>query len=159
VRNFIQLLGARWSDSEVEAAVWKMVGDAAAEGRLLVDLTEVELTLSTPLILLKPGATPILPDPLPSSLEKAEQEDADSKSTIEEDGDTPIEPQSDPLGTTFDDSSLGKEAREKFNRNLAAVRAVLDGISLRIAAEENEMAPATLSHLVKRARELGQLAS
>jgi hypothetical protein len=36
---------------------------------LLVDLAEVELSLSTPLALLEPESVPILPDPLPSSLE------------------------------------------------------------------------------------------
>ena len=69
VNEFLHLLGRHWSLAEVEAAVWKMVGDAAAEGRLLVDLTEVELSRSTPLALLAPGATPILPYPLPSTLE------------------------------------------------------------------------------------------
>src|SRR6266568_1285731 len=66
VNEFISLFGSRWSDSEVEAAVWKLVGDATAEGRLLVDLTAVELSHETPLALLPPGSCPILPEPLPS---------------------------------------------------------------------------------------------
>jgi hypothetical protein len=74
VRDFLQLLESWWSESEIEAAVWKIVGDAAADGRLLVDLTEVELSLTTPLALLEPGSPPILPDSLPSSLEEDEQE-------------------------------------------------------------------------------------
>ena len=61
VNEFLQLLGHHWSGTEVEAAVWKMVGDAAAEGRLLVDLTEEELSRSTPLALLSQGVVPILP--------------------------------------------------------------------------------------------------
>jgi hypothetical protein len=52
VNEFVQRFGSRWSDYEVEAAVWKLVGDAAAEGRLLGDLAEVELSLTTPLALL-----------------------------------------------------------------------------------------------------------
>jgi len=40
VHEFVRLFGSRWSDQEVEATVWKLVGDTAAEGRLLVDLTE-----------------------------------------------------------------------------------------------------------------------
>lgn len=38
-------------------------GDAPVEDRLLVDLTDVELSLSTPLALLGPNSPPILPDP------------------------------------------------------------------------------------------------
>ena len=82
VRDFLRILDGRWSEAEIEAAVWKTVGDAAAEGRLLVDLTNFELTLSTPLALLEPGAPPILPDPLPSSLEQAEQRDDERASPI-----------------------------------------------------------------------------
>lgn len=75
VREFVKLFGSRWSEDEVEAAVWKIAGDAAAEGCLLVNLTEVELSLSTPLALLDPAEPPILPDPLPSSLEANEQDE------------------------------------------------------------------------------------
>ena len=158
VKDFIRLLGARWSEFEVEAAVWKMVGDAAAEGRLLVDLTEEELTLSTSLALLKPGAPPILPDPLPSSLEKAEQGEIEAQAEIGEDGDAPIELQSAIPGPTFDDSSLGEEERKQFNNNLSAVQAVLAGGSLRGVAKEKGMGTGTLSRLVKRTREFGQIA-
>lgn len=158
VKDFIQFLGDRWSDSEVEAAVWKMVGDAAAEGRLLVDLTEVELSLSTPLALLKPGASPILPDPLPSSLEKAEQEETEAQAEIGEGGDTLVELRSAIPGPTFDDSSLEEKERKQFNNNLSAVQDVLAGGSLRGVAKEKGMATGTLSRLVKRTREFGQLA-
>src|SRR2546425_2161299 len=66
VNEFLHLFGSHWSEAEVEAAVWKMVGEAAAAGRLLLDLTEVELSRATPLA---PDALPILPYPLPSTLE------------------------------------------------------------------------------------------
>jgi hypothetical protein len=69
VNELVHLFGSRWSAFEVEATVWKMVADATAAGRLLVDLAEVELSLTTPLALLEPESVPILPDPLPSSLE------------------------------------------------------------------------------------------
>src|SRR5947209_20315746 len=68
VSEFVQRFGSHWSEAEVGAAVWKLVGDAAAEGRLLVDLAEVELSRSTKLSLLAPATSPILPDPLPSEL-------------------------------------------------------------------------------------------
>src|SRR6266516_5884368 len=68
VSELVQLFGSPWSEAEVEAAVWKVVGDAAAAGRLLVDLAEVELSRSTQLALLAPGTSPILPDPLPNAL-------------------------------------------------------------------------------------------
>src|SRR5258708_20532420 len=72
VSELAQRLGPHWSEAEVEAAVWKLVGDAAAEGRLLVDLAEVELSRATPLALLAPGTSPVLPDPLPSELSEGE---------------------------------------------------------------------------------------
>jgi hypothetical protein len=71
VSDFVHLFGSRWTDAEVEAAVWKLVGDAAAQGRLLADLTEVVLDQTMPLALLEPGFPAILPDPLPSELEVA----------------------------------------------------------------------------------------
>src|SRR6266702_3134199 len=58
VSELVQRFGSHWSEAEVEAAVWKLVGDAAAEGHLLVDLAEVELSRSTGLSLLAPGASP-----------------------------------------------------------------------------------------------------
>ncbi len=54
MQELIQLFGRHWSGPEVEAAVWKLIGDAEASGRLLVDLTEVDLELDTPLALLQP---------------------------------------------------------------------------------------------------------
>src|SRR6266568_739123 len=57
VSELAQRFGPHWSEAEVEAAVWKLVGDAAACGRLLVDLAEVELSRSTGLSLLAPGAS------------------------------------------------------------------------------------------------------
>lgn len=44
VHELVLRFGSHWSETEVEAAVWKLIGDAAAKGRLLVDLTEVELS-------------------------------------------------------------------------------------------------------------------
>ena len=159
VNEFLQLLGRRWSEAKVEAAVWKMVGDAAAEGRLLVDLTEVELSRSTPLALHTPGAVPILPYPLPSTLE------ADAPVETAEVGLPPsyderaLEVQGVIPGPTFDASALPTaEEQARFHRNLAAVMAVLSGQKVRSEALAQGMAPSTLSRLVQRTKELGQIA-
>jgi Mu transposase, C-terminal len=159
VHEFIQRFGSHWSETEVEAAVWKLAGDAAAEGRLLVDLTEVELSRSMPLALLEPSAPPILPDPLPSSLEQAENESNEPQTVQIESGDAVLEYQGVIPGPTFDASSLEKvEDRVRFHRNLAAVTAVLAGRKQQSVAKEYHMAPSTLSYLVKRVQELGQIA-
>jgi hypothetical protein len=68
VVELVRLHGCHWSEPEVEAAVWKLAGDAAAAGHLLLDLTEVVLDRTTPLVLLAPSAIPILAEPLPTTL-------------------------------------------------------------------------------------------
>src|SRR5437667_6301166 len=99
VHELVQRFGSRWSETEVEAAVWKLVGDAAASGRLLVDLTEVELSRGTPLALLEPGSPPILPDPLPSSLEEVTFDSPSPESSSE--GDLVLDPRIGIPGPTF----------------------------------------------------------
>ena len=159
VHEFVHLFGARWSEVEVETAIWKLVGDAAAMGRLLVDLTEVDLSRSTPLALLDPDAPPILPYPLPSSLE---EDEPNSNVEVPEDGtsdDVAVDLQERIPGPTFDASTLKKEDdRKKFYRNLAAVTAMLTGGTQHRVAKEHGMAPATLSYLVTRVKALGQIA-
>jgi hypothetical protein len=102
VHELVQRFGSRWSEPEVEAAVWKLVGDAAAEGRLLMDLAEVELSHETPLALLEPGSPPILPDPLPSSLEEAGFDDPSQPQV--DGGDVVLDPYVGIPGPTFDAS-------------------------------------------------------
>jgi Mu transposase-like protein len=156
VKEFVKLLGSRWSEDEVEATVWKIVGDAAAEGRLLFNLTDFELSLSVPLALLDPTAPPILPDPLPSSLEADEQ---DEHSPPANGGsDAPLEVGSVIPGPTIDTSDMEEEERKKFNNKLTAATRVLSGESLRQVAEDCSMSAPTLSRLVKRVTELGQIA-
>jgi hypothetical protein len=158
VNEFMQRFGSRWSETEVEAAMWKLAGDAAAEGRLFVDLTAVELSRSTPLVLLGPGTSPILPDPLPSSLEEAEDENRESV-TIHSESDDILKDQGVIPGPTFDASTLEKEEdRVRFLRNLSAVTTVLTGGKVQSVAKEHKMAPSTLCYFVKRAQELGQIA-
>jgi hypothetical protein len=52
----------------VEAALWKVVGDSAAQGHLLVDLEQFTLDRTLPLALLPPEAPPVVPAPLPDTL-------------------------------------------------------------------------------------------
>ncbi len=150
VQEVVERLGERWPQAEREAAIWKRCADAAARGHLLVDLTSVSLTRLTPLICLSPDALPILPDPLPSELtenvgltpEEEEKERDQSTSRL----------------ATFDDSTLEGPVRERFLRNLRAVEAVLAGASLPDTARDMQIAPSTLSRLVRRTRTLGVLA-
>ncbi len=158
VTAFVQQFGSRWSDQEVEAAVWKLAGDAAAQGRLLVDLTEVVLDRATPLALLAPGSSPILPDPLPSRLEGAE-DDKILPSFPPERDEPPLEPQGVIAGPTFDASTLeDAEDRSRFYRNLQAVTAVLTGESRRQVAQQYGMHPFALARLEQRVQQFGQLA-
>ena len=157
VSELVQCFGRYWSEAEVEAAIWKLVADAAAEGRLLVDLTEVELSRATSLALLAPGRSPILPDPLPSELEETGL--VASASSQGSDEDLVLDPHVGIPGPTFDASVLATaEEQARFHRNLAAVTAVLAGMRVRGVARAHGMAVSTLSRLVRRTKELGQIA-
>ncbi len=159
VNEFLHLFGSHWSEAEVEAAVWKMVGEAAAAGRLLLDLTEVELSRSTPLALHAPDALPILPYPLPSTLEADAPAETTEPGLLPPDDEGALEIQGVIPGPTFDASALpSASAQARFHRNLAAVMAVLAGQKVRSVALAQSMAPSTLSRLVQRTKALGQIA-
>ena len=158
VSELVQRFGSHWSEAEVEAAVWKLVGDAAACGGLLVDLAEVELSRATLLALLAPGTPPILPDPLPCELLGPVEGDA-SFPREAEDEDLVLDPHLGITGPTFDASTLATtEEQAHFHRNLAAVTAVLAGRGISGAARAYGMATSTLSRLVRRTKQLGQMA-
>ncbi len=158
VSELVHTFGPHWSEAEVEATVWKLVGDAAAEGRLLVDLAEVELSRATLLALLAADTSPILPDPLPSELIGPVAGDA-SFPPEAEDEDLVLDPHVGITGPTFDASVLATtEEQAHFHRNLAAVTAVLAGMGIRGAATAYGMATSTLSRLVRRTKKLGQIA-
>ena len=53
-------LAHRWPATLVEAALWKVVADAAAAGHLLVDLERHTLDRQLPLALLPPAAPPLI---------------------------------------------------------------------------------------------------
>ena len=61
-------LAGQWPANLVEAAIWKVVGDSAAAGHLLVDLERHTLDRKVPLALLPPDTAPIAPEPLPDTL-------------------------------------------------------------------------------------------
>jgi transposase len=157
VNDLVGLLGSQWSKVEVAASVWKLVGDSAAAGHLLIDLEEIVLDQATPLMLLEPTAPPILPPPLPSSLLIAE---AEREAVTVATGDSSlIEPQAIIPGPTIDASALSTEKyRKRFHRNLTAVMEVLNGASLRAVAKTHSIAASTLSRLVSRSKEYGQIA-
>jgi hypothetical protein len=71
IKDLVPRLAGRWQEALVEAAIWKVVADNAARGRLLVDLSSVPLSRELPLALLSPESTPIVPDPLPDTLPPA----------------------------------------------------------------------------------------
>jgi hypothetical protein len=159
VKEFLQSLGPTFSEAEVEATVWKIVADAAAEGRLLIDLTEVELSRSTPLVLLDKDAAPILPYPLPSTLEAPEPPSIERREPDSGRDDHSLEERGLIPGPTFDASVLETaEEQARFSRNLAAVMAVLSGQTVRATALLHHLAPSTLSRLVHRTQALGQMA-
>ena len=157
VNELVRCLGPHWSSAEVETAIWKLAGDAAAEGRLLVDLTDVGLSHETPLALLAPFSSPILPEALPSSLEEAGFDVVLTPQADE--GNLALDPRVGLPGPTFDASALATtEDQVRFHRNLAAVTAVLAGMSLRTVSEAHGIPRATLGRLVSRTKELGQIA-
>src|SRR6266567_674847 len=133
----------------VEAAIWKVVGDSAAQGHLLVDLEQFTLDRTLPLALLPPGAPPLVPDPL---LDTLLPEPAQEVTTISRD------PSALVPGPTFDASRLPEPQREQFHRNLRAVSQVLAGATQTSVAEKEGIPRSTLSRRVRRTRQLGQIA-
>jgi len=140
----------RWPIALVEAAIWKVIGDSAAEGHLLVDLEQFTLDRRLPLGLLPPGATSLVPGPLPDTLEALAPVLEQRTVSSELSGAIP--------GTTFDASILPEKQREQFHRNLRAVEQVIAGAQQTRIAKETGISRTRLLRLVQRTRELGQIA-
>ena len=142
-------LTGRWPANLVEAAIWKLVADAAAAGHLLVELLQHTLDRQLPLALLPPNAAALLPPPLPDTLlpEPETREPA-----------VPSDSGKSLPSPTFDPSHLPGEQRGHFYRNWRAVEQVLAGATQTRVAEESGISRSTLSHLVRRTRLLGQIA-
>ena len=133
----------------VEAAIWRVVGDSAAQGHLLVDLEQFTLDHTLPLALLPPDTSPLVPDPLPDTLLP---EPVQEGVTISSES-TQLVPV-----PTFDASRTPSPQREQFHRNLRAVSQVLAGATQTSVAEKEGLPPSTLGRLVRRTRQLGQIA-
>jgi hypothetical protein len=142
-------LAGKWPESLVEAAIWKVVGDSAAAGHLLVDLEQHTLDRKLPLALLPSDAPPLVPDPFPDTL-LPEQEVV--LPALEHPMRTPLP------SSTFDASTLDEKRRDQFHRNLRAVSQVLAGATQPSVAAESGIPRTTLSRLVRRTKELGQIA-
>jgi hypothetical protein len=142
-------LAGKWPSNLVEAAIWKMVGDSAAAGHLLVDLEQHTLDRKLPLVLLPPEAPPLVPHPLPDTLlPEPEVLPTTTHSSASISSPAP----------TFDGSTLDEKRRDQFHRNLAAVSQVLAGATQTSVAAESGIARTTLSRLVRRTKQLGQIA-
>ncbi len=135
--------------SLVEAAIWKIVADAAAKGHLLVDLEKQTLDRKLPLALLPADSAPLVPDPLPDMLLPKSVPDVPTLS---------LPPSAPVPGPTFDASRLPEKLQEQFHRNLRAVELVLAGAPQTRIAKETGIPRSTLGRLVRRTRERGQLA-
>ena len=149
VEEVMQRLLDRWPATLVEAAIWKMLADAAAGGHLLVDLTQIHLDRKLPLALLSPSDPPIVPDPLPDTLPYL---------SVAVDPPASLSPPTVIPGPPFDGTTLEGTRREHYLRNMRAVEAVLAGAQVSSTAKAAQMAPSTLSRLVQRTRTLGAIA-
>jgi len=142
-------LALRWPANLVEATIWKMVGDSLAAGHLLIDLERHTLDRKVPLALLPPDAPPLVPDALPETL--LPEADVPQRAI-------PLESRTSVPGPTFDASVLSDAQRERFHRNVQAVEQVLAGAQQTTVAAELDIPRSTLGRLVRRTRELGQIA-
>ena len=121
----------------VEAAIWKVVADAAAQGHLLLDLEQYTLSRTLPLALLPPDAPVLVPSPLPDTLPP--ESETTRVAAIERQPSTLIP------GPTFDASTLPEPQRAQFHRNLRAVEQVLAGATQSSVAEKEGIPRSTLS--------------
>jgi transposase len=134
----------------VEAAIWKVVADAAAAGHLLLDLEQFTLSRTLPLALLHPSAPVLVPSPLPDTLEPPPD--------IQPMAGVSHAPVALVAGPTFDASRLAEPVLQQFHRNLRAVEQVLAGAKQAQVAKDAGIPRPTLSRLVKRTKLLGNIA-
>lgn len=157
VRQITEVLSESWSEDRVEATAWKLAGDAAASGHLLVDLDNVHLDLDTQLMLLDRSEPPILPPPFPDTPHVG---DSASQLTAEasEDDEWDLNRIRYFPGFAVDDEVLPPDVAEKFRTNLRAATSVMEGMSFRVAAKEFGIHYGNLHRIVTRAIEIGEIA-
>jgi transposase len=150
VSEVVSRLAHQFPADLVEAAIWKVVADSAAAGHLLLDLEQYTLDRHLPVALLPPDAPVLAPQPLPDTL-LPETETSRAAS---------LERQPPPLisGPTFDASTLPEPQRTQFHRNLRAVEQVLAGATQSSVSKKEGIPASTLSRLVSRTRQRGQIA-
>src|SRR3989440_2966451 len=134
----------------VEAAIWKVVADAAAQGHLLLDLEQFTLSRTLPLALLSPDAPVVVPSPVPDPLRPEPH--------IQPTAPASRVPVALVPGPTFDASRLAEPVLQQFHRNLRAVEQVLAGAKQTQVAKDAGIPRPTLSRLVKRTKLLGSIA-
>ncbi len=156
VDEIVQRFGRDWSDEEVEAAAWKLAGDQAAAGHLLVDLDGVVLSRSTPLALSPAECDAIDPPPLPDTLEVSDP--AAKRDLTPPDADQPLIVTHLPGPAVDADHITDDKRRQQFRTNLAAVLAVLEGKSVRATAAESGMNWVNLARIVRRTGQIGEIA-
>jgi len=152
--------GPRFSPEHVEAAVRKLVGDAAALGCMVFDLSHADFTGESPFRLLDPDdpdLEPILPAWLPDSLEGLIADDVPDEEDTEQTG--PINLTGLP-GPAYDAEAIeNAKRREDFIDNLAAVTAFISGDEKKgEIAKAHGMTRQNLGYLVRRAQKHGQAA-
>lgn len=146
IHDIVARLGGAHGGRQVEAAAWRLIAEAVAAGRLVIDLDRVLLDLDTPLALLPPELPAISPPHLPAGLPSRKVEGA------------PDAPISLLPGPTVDPASVPEQHRDEFKRNLRAVLEVLGGSDAVSAAAANGMSAVHLRRLVARARTGGEAA-
>ena len=178
IPDIVKDLHASSSKVEVEAALWKMIGDAAASGHLLLNLAEVPLKRATPLALLDPALIPLLPEPLPDSLIPVQEDSglqdaaghaiqsmgvvADSlgqdDNDTEEDADLLLSAIPELPGKSINSDDLLPAVRDRFERCRKAVYELLNGAPIRATARKYQIGRTELFRLGHRAREHGETA-
>src|SRR5579884_1170960 len=151
VAEIMARLGRHWSPAEV--------AEAAAQGRLAVDLARVPLNRATPIRLLDPDAPPILPEPLPDRLPLAPTPGPVADQASDEGPeDAPLGEQTRRIpGPAVDSDSIEPSGRRAaFLRNLAVVADILAGVPVREAAARRGLGASTACRLVRRALERGE---
>lgn len=144
IRDLLARLGGEHGARLVEATVWRRIALAVVAGRLAVDLDHVLLDLDTPLSLLPPHVPALMPPRLPPGLpERAAGPAVDEP--------LPLMP-----GRTVDPGSVPTQHREEFQRNVAAVLAVLGGESADSVAARVGLSRRQLRRMVADAKSGGE---